>query len=877
MVLSSPDDRAYCLCVGLIERDGELAALTALATRAHGGEGNLVMITGEAGAGKTALIEEFTRQRPDNDRVLWGVCDPLATPRPLGPLHDVARDLLPRTREALTKAEHAYQMFDAVWDDFSSQPTIFVIDDAHWSDQGTIDLLRHLLRRVGRSTTMVIITAREGEFVVDADPVRLLLGDIARTENARSIALSPLSVDGVASMIGDRALDAQQLHRRTGGNPFFVDQMLAHRGVDLPASVRDAVLARTVGLDSSGWEVLNLLACAPGAISETVIAELAIPSSGLQRLGETRLIQRTPRGVSFRHDLCRNAVQTVIPPGAEPALHQRMIAAYDAVGADPAVIVHHARGAGDNTRLRAAAAEAGRVAARSGAHQQSAEFFRMALSAGGSDDSADAELLELLAWECYLIDRLDEAVAAGTRALALRTASHDAAGVSADHHALAVYEWYNANRAAADHHVAQSIAATVGSTQAGPAAVASGHGHAMSAFLAMQAGRVDDARRDLARARELATRLDSPELAARVDIIAGCCDVMDGTPAGRQAVLERLAHAPAHLDEIYSSGYSNLTYLDVEQRRIVEATDLLATGIGMTVERDLPVCRAWQVGSRGRLGLIRGDWVGAKADCAEVLDSGSAPLTKIWPLLVSGLVALRSTGGGADDLERAWDLVERYGEPLRLMPAASALVERSWLTGVADPRTDTFVRLLVDTDAAGLEWSRGDLAVWLRRTAVGFPADAVAERLAEPYRQQLAGDIAGAAESFDGLGITYEGALASVESGNPDRIARGLAALDRLGAHLVADKLRRDLRATGVAAVPSRRRRASMAHPAGLTPRQAEVLALMCDGLTNAELAQRLFLSEKTVDHHVSAILSRLEVAGRREAVRRARALGVVD
>ncbi|NED67978.1 LuxR family transcriptional regulator, partial [Streptomyces sp. SID10244] len=172
-------------------------------------------------------------------------------------------------------------MFDAVWDDFSCTPTIFVIDDAHWADQGTIDLLRHLLRRVGRGTTMVIVAAREGEFTGAADPVRLLLGDIARTENARSIALRPLSVEGVAYLVGDRELDAEQLHRLTGGNPFFVDQMLTHQGVELPASVRDAILARTVGLDPSGWEVLNLLACAPGPIPENAIAELAVPASGL--------------------------------------------------------------------------------------------------------------------------------------------------------------------------------------------------------------------------------------------------------------------------------------------------------------------------------------------------------------------------------------------------------------------------------------------------------------------------------------------------------------------------------------------------------------------------------------------------------------------
>ena len=107
--------------------------------------------------------------------------------------------------------------------------------------------------------------------------------------------------------------------------------------------------------------------------------------------------------------------------------------------------------------------------------------------------------------------------------------------------------------------------------------------------------------------------------------------------------------------------------------------------------------------------------------------------------------------------------------------------------------------------------------------------------------------------------------------------ARALDILDRLGADAVAAKVRRDLRSQGVSAVPARRRSATLANPAGLTTRQTEVLRLLDDGLTNAELAERLYLSVKTVDHHVSAILTKLDVTKRRDAVRRARELGLLS
>jgi DNA-binding NarL/FixJ family response regulator len=165
------------------------------------------------------------------------------------------------------------------------------------------------------------------------------------------------------------------------------------------------------------------------------------------------------------------------------------------------------------------------------------------------------------------------------------------------------------------------------------------------------------------------------------------------------------------------------------------------------------------------------------------------------------------------------------------------------------------------------------LAVWLRR--LGDDYDVVG--VAEPYRLVLNGAYQAAADDFHRRSMPYDAALALVDSGDPALASRALDILDRLGADAVAAKVRRDLRSKGVAAVPARRRSATLANPAGLTTRQAEVLRLLDDGLTNAELAERLYLSVKTVDHHVSAILTKLDVTKRRDAVRRARELNLLN
>jgi len=259
-----------------------------------------------------------------------------------------------------------------------------------------------------------------------------------------------------------------------------------------------------------------------------------------------------------------------------------------------------------------------------------------------------------------------------------------------------------------------------------------------------------------------------------------------------------------------------------------------------------------------------------------VLEEPSAPLARTWPHLVRGLIELRRSGGGAADIDAAWALAQRYGEMIRLLPACAALVERAWLTEGDDERVDIGRDLLMADVRTGLEWARGDLALWMRRLD---PAVEVkhADSLAEPYRLQLAGQHRAAAEIWASLCAPYEQAMALVDAGDPDSVRRGLDLLDRLGADVVAAKVRLELRGRGVASVPSRRRSSTLDNAPGLTAREVEVLRLLQSGLTNAELAERLYISYKTVDHHVSAIISKLHVRNRRDAVRVARELKLVD
>jgi tetratricopeptide (TPR) repeat protein len=638
--------------VRLIERAGELGLIQARADEARAGRGGMLIVSGESGAGKTAVVESFVESWARDERILWGVCDPLPTPRPLGPIHDLAHRLAPATRTVLDGGDQPYDIFAAIYDDLRTAPSVLVLDDLHWADQGTIDLLRFVLRRISQTRSLVIGIVRDDEVGAN-HPMREFLGDVARSARADSLSIQALSVQAIESLVGERTVDPAWLHSLTAGNAFFVCEMLDHHGDELPTTVRDAVLARTSGLDPAAWDLLNLLACSPGVIPDHLLVDLGVTLPASRTLAEAGLIRRSSRGVAFRHDLCRLAIRSVIPAGAEPRMHRRLIDAYEAAKhVDPAVLTHHALGAGDLDRIRRCASEAGAAAARSGAHTQAGEFFTIALEQGGAlEPESEAGLLEQLGWEFYLIDRLADAITACQRAMRIRQDLGESAAVSANHHSLSVYQWYNANRDLSEGHAAEAMNVLDADSEDADQRVQLGHAFAMQAYLAVQATDLDRTKTLIARAREVAEKTGNSDLMIRVRLIENYRVVLNGDDSGRDEILAILNSGPKHIDELYSGGWSNITYFDVEQRRLDVAAELLDVSIPLMHEHDLPICRVWQMGARARLQLMVGDWDDAAADADRLLEGPSAPLARTWPSLIRALVALRKHGRKSDSLD----------------------------------------------------------------------------------------------------------------------------------------------------------------------------------------------------------------------------------
>jgi predicted ATPase len=342
----------------LLERESALETLGGWFAEARAGRGRLVLVGGEAGVGKTALVEEFALRHRQAARVLWGACDPLTTPRPLGPLADVAPALGGRLDQLLGDEAPREVLFPALLERLRDArvATVLVIEDVHWADEATLDLLRFLARRLGPAATLVVVTYRDDE-VGPLHPVQLLAGDLASSALVRRLRLAPLSRQAVAVLAGPHGLDPGVLYETTGGNPFFVTEVLAAGHEAIPATVADAVLARAARLSPPARQVLDAAAVVAPPVETWLLVEAAgAAPAQVDECVAAGMLQGQAGGVGFRHELARLAVERTLGPGRRADLHGRALAALltqPGAAPDPARLAHHADGAGDATAVLA--------------------------------------------------------------------------------------------------------------------------------------------------------------------------------------------------------------------------------------------------------------------------------------------------------------------------------------------------------------------------------------------------------------------------------------------------------------------------------------------------------------------------------------------
>src|SRR4051794_4886438 len=771
-----PAGRRSLLTVQLLERASALGDLADALAAARSGRGRVVLLGGGAGIGKTSVVRTFLTGLGDDVAVLEGACDDLLTPRPFGPLHDVARHARRSGLAGALAAEDPAAVFtallDALADPGGRAATVLVVEDVHWADDASLDALAFATRRVAELPALLLLTYRDDEVPIVA-PLRRVLGGLRAPATVR-IALPPLSAEAVGRLAGPRG-DAPRVHALTGGNPFFVTELLATGDEGLPVSISQAVLARVARLPQPTRELLYLLAVVP-ARAETALLDAVCPdwTDAVGAAEERGVVEVAGEAVAFRHELARRAVEEALPGSRARQMHGRVLAALRAADGDPARLVHHAERAGEDDALVEVAPAAARAAAAAGAHREATAHYRRALRLAERYDVAQrAELLEAFTVEASTTCRIGEALRAAERALALREEQGDPTGVGRNLHWMSRLAWFAGRREEQERRLTAAL--DVLETQPPAPDLAMAYSE-LATRIAFYGGRREEAEATAQRAVALAEECGEPGVLGYVQGRVGMLRaVLYGDNALLCQSLARSREVGQHLEA--GVAYQNLAVGATLRRARPEARRWIAEGIEYLEAREIQGPLQYLRGLQAIHELADGDWAGAQETANWVLtQTEGRGITGVYALVATARLQVRrgQVEEAAATLQEAWPVAETCGLLHHVASAATTLAEHAELTGEWAPAVAALRTAGDLAQRLGVSQVVAETGFWLYRAGVPAPAAPRDGDPDDPFTLRTAGRPRAAAAAWRRMGHPYEEAHALADVDDPDLLAAAL-------------------------------------------------------------------------------------------------------
>ncbi|TMI94120.1 MAG: hypothetical protein E6H06_10015 [Bacteroidetes bacterium] len=860
----------------LIERDDFLTSLNNGFKRAASGDGHCFFIVGEAGIGKTSLVKTFLKEIEDECTEYVGACDSLFTPRPLAPLYDLAlqinEDWVDKIESISSRAELFTKFVQVLT--HKQRPVVVVFEDIHWADEATLDFVKFFARRISRTKCLFILTCRDEE-IKQQLPLRNVLGDLAPDTFTR-LELTPLSRQAVQKLADQKGYDGEDVYSISAGNPFYVNEILASYSSGIPNNVKDSILSVYNRLEEEAKNVWQQLSVIPEGLEVSRLYK--IDHSWHEAIGNciaSRILIIRNNKIFFKHELYRRTIEVSLSPFKRIALNKNLLqlflSSFEEQG-EIEKIVHYAKNANENELVVKYAPLAAKQAACVGAHIEASKLFLTAIEYSEGDDTDQlVTFYEDYAYECYLTNQIREAITYQAKALTIWKEKKEIEQIGNSLRFLSRLWWFEGNHQKAEHFAKQAI--TVLDEQ--PSSKAKAMAYSNMAQLKMLSDQTDECiywgEKAIAVAREINDE-ETPVHAMTSmgsTLMLGQSSKSQGIALLKQSLSVSLKNSyHEHAARAYAALGSNAaTIKDYDF-----AKKTLEEGISYCEERDLDSLKLYMLGWKARVNLELGNWAEAYKIANKLLTKENLlPVIKIGALAVAATVKMRK---GEQDvlplLLEAKTLALRTTELQRIIPVLVALLEYEWVTGktyIEQEILDRAVKGFVEADKIS---KKSRFCFWLKK---------VRKQRAEPKEdlKRLINATTAQEESasWEELSCPYEQAL-SLFDGNEDNKRKALSIIQQLGADAVSEKLKMEMRSSGIKKIPRGIRESTKINPAQLTNRELDVLQLLKNGTHNKEIAETLFISPKTVDHHISSILFKLDVSSRAKAVAEAARLGIL-